>query len=151
MPRIPHAAVAIAIVAMLSTGPATAQGKSKFNWDALGTEFCRVTQLGDMAQIRPLLSNSLALEIEMAARSGQLQPGRTLFQSYKNEVPLCQASTRNAAVVAIERGVPNGGSPSWREYIVVVPEPDGSTRIDDVLFATRRSDTLRARLRQIRN
>jgi hypothetical protein len=30
---------------------------------------------------------------------------------------------------------------------VIVPEMDGSSRIDDVLFATRKSDTLRARLR----
>ena len=29
---------------------------------------------------------------------------------------------------------------------MIVPEADGTSRIDDVLFATRRSDTLRARL-----
>ncbi len=38
------------------------------------------------------------------------------------------------------------GGPSWSDYLVIVPATDGTMRIDDVLFATRRSDTLRARL-----
>jgi hypothetical protein len=59
------------------------------------------------------------------------------------------AHTRNAALVEIRRSGRNGAAPSWTEYLVVAPEPDGTTRIDDVLFATRRSDTLRARLRAI--
>jgi hypothetical protein len=69
-----------------------------------------------------------------------------LFQSYVNEVPNCTASTRNAALVEIRRSNAGGGAPSWTEYLVIVPERDGSSRVDDVLFATRRSDTLRARL-----
>ena len=32
------------------------------------------------------------------------------------------------------------------QYLEVVPEADGTTKIDNVLFATRRSDTLRSRL-----
>ena len=73
-----------------------------------------------------------------------MPPARVLFQTYTNEVPVCQAVTRNAAIVEIRRGAPGG--PGWSEYLVVVPAADGTTRIDDVLFATRRSDTLRARL-----
>ena len=46
--------------------------------------------------------------------------------------------------IEITRGQPGGAG--WREYLVVSPAADGTTRIDDVLFATRRSDTLRARL-----
>ena len=41
---------------------------------------------------------------------------------------------------------PRGAAPAWREWLVIVPERDGTTRIDDILFSTRRSDTLRARL-----
>ena len=37
-------------------------------------------------------------------------------------------------------------APAWTEYLVIVPEADGTSRVDDVLFASRRSDTLRARL-----
>ena len=74
-----------------------------------------------------------------------------MFQSYTNAVPVCKANTRNAALIEIQRSGPRGAPPSWTEYLVVVPEADGTTRIDDVLFATRRSDTLRARLRAIAN
>lgn len=52
--------------------------------------------------------------------------------------------TRNAALIEITRSGPKGAAPSWTEYLVVTPEADGGSRIDDVLFATRRSDTLRA-------
>lgn len=52
--------------------------------------------------------------------------------------------TISAAIVQVERSAPGG--PSWNEYLVIVPERDGTTRIDDVLFATRKSDTLRNRL-----
>ena len=69
-----------------------------------------------------------------------------LFQTYTNVVPVCEARTRNAALVEIRRSKPGGAAPSWTEYLVIVPEADGTSRIDDVLFATRRSDTLRARL-----
>jgi hypothetical protein len=69
-----------------------------------------------------------------------------LFQSYTNEVPVCEAQTRNAALVEITRSKEGGAPPSWTEYLVIVPERDGTSRIDDVLFASRKSDTLRARL-----
>ena len=71
---------------------------------------------------------------------------RQLFQSYTNLVPECEARTRNAALVEIRRSNAGGGAPAWTEYLVIVPQLDGTSRIDDVLFATRRSDTLRSRL-----
>jgi hypothetical protein len=71
-------------------------------------------------------------------------PPRAFFQAYDAEVG-CEPSTRNAALIEIRRSA-GGGSPSWTDYLVVVPERDGTTRIDDILFATRRSDTLRTRL-----
>jgi hypothetical protein len=73
-------------------------------------------------------------------------PPQVLFQSYTNVVPVCEARTRNAAIVEIRRSKAGGAHPSWTEYLVIVPEADGTSRVDDVLFATRRSDTLRARL-----
>jgi hypothetical protein len=51
-----------------------------------------------------------------------------------------------AALMADSIPRAGGGAPAWTEYLVVVPAPDGTTRVDDVLFATRKSDTLRARL-----
>ncbi len=135
-------------LALLIVHPAgAAERKSKFNWDALGAEFCRLTVAGDLAGMRDLLSDSLAEQIEYAAaRNPALPPARVLFQSYTNEVPVCQARTRNAAIIAINRSMPGGGAPAWTEYVEVVPEADGTTRVDNVLFATRRSDTLRSRL-----
>ena len=88
----------------------------------------------------------LQQDIDAAAPSRELMPARVLFQSYTNEVPVCEAHTRNAALVEINRSKPGGAPPAWTEYLVIVPEADGTSRIDDVLFATRRSDTLRARL-----
>jgi hypothetical protein len=69
-----------------------------------------------------------------------------LFQTYLNDVPICLVRTHTAALVEIRRSTPGGAAPAWSEYLGVVPERDGTTRIDDVLFATRRSDTLRSRL-----
>ena len=99
-----------------------------------------------MAGLRPLLSDDLARTIEAAAGNPALLPPQVLFQSYTNVVPVCEAHTRNAAIVEIRRSKPGGAPPAWTEYLVIVPEPDGTSRIDDVLFATRRSDTLRTRL-----
>ncbi len=124
-------------------GPAAAQD---FNWDALGTEFCRATLTGDLNQIAPLLSDSLTADIRATLGSPDMPPARVLFQTYLNEVETCQASTRNAALVEIKRAAFGVGGPSWSDYLVIVPATDGTMRIDDVLFATRRSDTLRARL-----
>jgi hypothetical protein len=135
---------AAALLLALAASPADAASKPRYDWDALGTEFCRLTLAGDLPGLRPLISDQLAADIQAAAGSPLMPPPRVLFQTYVNEVPLCQAVTRNAAIVEIRRGRPGGLG--WREYLVVVPAPDGTTRIDDVLFATRRSDTLRARL-----
>jgi hypothetical protein len=134
----------LATLAALAAAPVAAA--QKFDWDALGTEFCRATLAGNMAAVRPLITDSLAAAIEAAARNPNMPAPRVLFQSYTNEAPACEAHTRNAALVEIRRSTPGKSAPAWSEYLVVVPEADGSSRIDDVLFATRRSDTLRARL-----
>ena len=84
--------------------------------------------------------------LDAASANPKMLPARTLFQTYTNAVSECSASTRNVALVEIRRSKPGGAPPSWTEYLVIVPEPDGTSRIDDVLFATRKSDTLRARL-----
>jgi len=143
MSRLPRIVFAIVFAGLFSEPAAAA---SKYNWDALGAEFCRLSTAGDMAGLRPLLSAQLRQDIDAAALSSELMPARVLFQSYTNEVPVCTARTRNAALVEIKRSKPGGAPPNWTEYLVIVPEADGSSRIDDVLFATRRSDTLRARL-----
>ena len=143
-----HIRAAIMALALSGLASHAAEAQSKFNWDDLGAEFCRLTQADDMAGLLDLVTPELSSEIRRAASKTQIQPARTLFQSYTNEVPACQASTRNAAIVEIVRGVP-GGAPSWREYLVITPVADGTMRVDDVLFATRRSDTLRARLAQL--
>jgi hypothetical protein len=135
---------AAALLLALAAPPADAASGSRYDWDDLGTEFCRLTLMGDLPGLRPLLSDQLAADIEAAAGSPAFPPARILFQTYTNPVPVCQAVTRNAAIVEIRRSQPGG--PGWSEYLVVVPAMDGTTRIDDVLFATRRSDTLRARL-----
>ena len=143
--RFPPALAAIALAFLLAL-PATAAKRSKYDYDALGAEFCRLTLAGDMAGLRPLLSDELASAIEAAAARTQLLPPQVLFQSYTNVVPLCEARTRSAAIVEIHRSRPGGAAPAWSEYLVIVPQLDGTTRVDDVLFATRRSDTLRNRL-----
>lgn len=138
-------AAATAVAAALAfPGPAPAAGK--FDWDALGAEFCRLSTAGDLSGMRPILTQSLARDIEAAAAAGALPAPRVLFQTYTNEVPVCVAKTRSAAIVEIRRSRAGGGAPAWTEYLVIVPEMDGGSRIDDVLFATRRSDTLRNRL-----
>jgi hypothetical protein len=138
----------LAAALALAPLPAAAQA---FDWSALGAEFCARTAAGELAAVRPLISDSLAQEIAFAfARAGSTPPP-TLFQSYTNPAPQCSARTRNAAIVEIRRSGPDGAPPAWTEYLVVAPEADGTTRVDDVLFATRRSDTLRARLRALAN
>ncbi len=138
-----RAAAAFALAALATASPAAAA--QKFNWDALGAEFCRLSVAGDLAGLRPLLSAELNRAID-AAGNPPAMPPNVLFQSYTNEVPECTAHTRNVALVQIDRSKQGGAPPSWTEYLVIAPEADGSSRIDDVLFATRRSDTLRARL-----
>lgn len=136
-------------LAALALSAAAATAAQSFDWDALGAEFCARSTAGDLAGLVPLISPGLAQEIAFAyGRAGEPVPP-TLFQSYTNVVPVCQARTRNAALIEVTRSGPRGAAPAWTEYLVVAPEADGTTRIDDVLFATRRSDTLRARLRAI--
>lgn len=139
------AALGLGLV-LLAAAPAPAA--SKYNWDAIGIEFCKATLTGDMAAIRPLLTERLAQDVAFAAAAGnpQMPPPRVLFQTYITEVPICEVSTRNAALVEIRRSDPARAGMAWSEYLVIVPEMDGGSRIDDVLFATRKSDTLRARL-----
>jgi hypothetical protein len=138
--------VVVALMALALAAPAGAAQKTRYDWDALGAEFCRLSVAGDLAALRPLLTASLNQAIDAARANPNAMPARVLFQSYTNEVPVCSARTRNAALVEIVRSKPGGAPPSWKEYLVIVPEADGSSRIDDVLFATSRSDTLRARL-----
>lgn len=132
----------------IGRGPAAAQS---FDWDALGAEFCTLSTAGDFAAIKPLLSPALIRDIEYAFGVSGAPVPPTLFQSYANRVPVCTASTHNAAIVEIRRSGPRGAAPAWTEYLVVAPEADGTTKVDDVLFATRRSDTLRARLKALAN
>jgi hypothetical protein len=123
-------------------------GKSKYgyDWDEIGAEFCQLTLANDMEGMRPLLSTSLRELLAAAAANPEMPPARTLFQTFSTEVPECRAETRNAALVDITHSNRGGKAPAWTDMLVVTPEPDGSTHIDDVLFATRKSDTLRARL-----
>lgn len=137
----------IALAALVACA-ATAAEAQRFNWDALGIEFCRRTLAGDLAGMQPILSRQLQQDIQAAAGSSAMPPPRVLFQTYTNEVPVCEVRTRSAAIVEIRRSNPGGAGPAWTEYLVVAPAADGTTRVDDVLFATRRSDTLRARLHQ---
>ncbi len=140
--------ILVTALAALAATPAVAA--QRFNYDALGAEFCRLSVAGDRAGLRPLLTAALNQAVDAAAGRPQTLPPQVLFQSYTNVVPECTARTRNAALVEIDRSKPGGAPPSWTEYLVIVPEADGVSRIDDVLFATRRSDTLRARLEFLR-
>ncbi|MBP7243343.1 hypothetical protein [Amaricoccus sp.] len=147
MRRARPALIAGATALALGAGPA-ASAATGFDWDELGARFCEVSTSGSLAEMRPLLTDALVQEITFAfARAGEAPPP-TLFQTYSDPVPVCRATTRNAALVEIVRSGARG-TPAWTEYLVVVPETDGTTRIDDVLFATRRSDTLRARLKAL--
>jgi hypothetical protein len=143
--RQPLIAAAL-LAAAFATSAASAESKSRYDWDALGTEFCRLTLAGDLEGMTDILTPSLLRDIQAASANPRMPEPSVLFQSYINDVPVCEAHTRNAAIVAITRSMPGGKAPAWTEYIEVVPMPDGTTRIDNVLFATRRSDTLRARL-----
>lgn len=134
----------------LGAAASAAPAASEFDWDVLGREFCARTLTGSVEAVLPLLTDSLRRDIAFAfGRDGGPVPA-TLFQTYANDVPVCGARTRNAALIEITRSG-RGGAPAWTEYLVVVPEADGTTRIDDVLFGTRRSDTLRNRLRTLAN
>jgi hypothetical protein len=133
---------AAAAVAVAVASCAEAQ---RFDWDHIGEAYCQAAQAGDLRSLGPALSPSLRRMMEGAAQRGDVPP-RLLLQAY--DAPAhCAARTRNAAIVEVRRE-PAGGA-GWTDYLVMVPEADGSTRIDDILFATRRSDTLRERLRML--
>ena len=132
----------LAALAALAAAPAAAA--PRYDYDALGAEFCRLSVAGDLAGLRPLFTAELNRAIDAAAANPATLPPQVLFQTYTNVVPVCSATTRNAAIVEIRRSKPGGAA--WSEYLVIVPQIDGTSRVDDVLFATRRSDTLRARL-----
>ena len=87
-------------------------GGAKYNWDAIGVAFCQATLAGDMAAIRPLITDSLAQNIQAAAAAGNpaMPPSRVLFQTYINVVPGCEVQTRNAALVEMRRSKPGGGA-----------------------------------------
>lgn len=138
----------LAAAAALWLGSAATAAQT-FDWDDLGAEFCARTSAGDLAGMVPLLSPGLLAEIRLAYGRVGSSPPPTLFQTYANPVPVCTATTRSAAMIEVQRSGPRGAAPAWTEYVVVAPEADGTTRIDDVLFATRRSDTLRARLQAL--
>jgi hypothetical protein len=133
------------ILAALIAAAATPSAAQRFNWDQLGQDFCRYSAANDLPNLNRIITPDLAAMIQAAysRRQGELPP-RVFFQAYDAEVD-CEAATRNAALVEIRRRG-GGGVPAWSDYLVVVPERDGTTRIDDILFATRRSDTLRTRL-----
>lgn len=141
------AATLLAACAVAGSFVAPARAGTAFDYDALGEEFCRLTLAGDLADLRPLLSRQLAVALDQAAGNPALPPAEVLFQTYLTPVPRCAARTVNAALVQITRSQPDGTG--WNDYIVVVPEPDGQTRIDDVLFAIRKSDTLMSRLQAL--
>lgn len=148
-PRITGLVAAATLLASALTGAGAAGAetkRTKFDWDALGAEFCRLTLAGDYAGMQDILTPSLIAQIAAASANPEMPGPRTLFQSYTNEVPVCEAKTRNAAIVAVTRSNAGGAAPTWTEYVEVVPEADGTTRIDNILFATKRSDTLRSRL-----
>jgi hypothetical protein len=132
------------ILAALIAAVATPSAAQRFNWDHIGEDFCRFSATNDLPNLNRIITPGLASLIQAAyrRRQGQLPP-RVFFQAYDAEVD-CEASTRNAALIEIRRS--GGGTTGWTDYLVVVPERDGTTRIDDILFATRRSDTLRTRL-----
>lgn len=143
MQRLGTAALAI-VLGTASAAPAAAQ---RFDWSEIGTAFCRHAVAGDVAALGPLMTAPLRQLVEAAARRGNASP-RFFVQSYDAAATGCAVRTRNAALVEIERSVP-GSNQRWIDYLVMVPEADGGTRIDDILFSTRRSDTLRARLAQV--
>lgn len=138
----------IAMVAAFAYAtPQTLHAEGKFNWDDLGAEFCRLTVAGDMNAMPTVLAPSLVALINRAAAKSEIPTARTLFQTYQNEVAGCTANTISPAIVGIRREA-SSGAPAWTDQLVVAPQMDGTSRIDDVLFATRRSDTLRARLKK---
>jgi hypothetical protein len=132
--------------AALAVGMASCVEAQRFDWNDVGQTFCRAAVAEDLSGMEQILSPSLRQLIERAAQQAEVRP-RLLLQAYDAPASGCSVRTRNAAIVEVRRESPGG--PGWTDYLVMVPEVDGTTRIDDILFATRRSDTLRARLRLV--
>ncbi|HLS58373.1 MAG TPA: hypothetical protein VK022_01980 [Paracoccaceae bacterium] len=120
---------------------ASAEPSPQYDWDAIGRDFCRAAVSRDLDALAPVVTPELGWLLGQA--EGRVPP-QYLFQGYDVEGASCTPRTRNAALIDIRRDVEGGTG--WVDTLVVVPEADGSTRIDDILFGTRRSDTLRARL-----
>jgi hypothetical protein len=133
-----------AVAALLVATAGCAAERPLFDWDEIGSAFCRSAVAEDVAGLGPILTPSLRSLIEQAHARGPVPP-RLLLQGYDIAAPGCTARTRNAAIVDIAREGAEGER--WRDQLVMVPERDGSTRIDDILYGTRPSDTLRERLR----
>ena len=128
--------------------PPPAPPRSKYDWDALGAEFCRAD-----ARRRPRRPPPAAHRRRSPGRSRRRRPNPELLPPQRAVPELHQRGARSArrtpATPRWSRSTaasPAARAPSWTEYLVIVPEADGTSRIDDVLFATRRSDTLRGRL-----
>ena len=132
--------VVLALLAGLS-GCAPATEPTRYDWDPIGREFCRAALAEEVGALGARVTPELASLL--AAAEGRV-PARLLLQGYDAAATGCSVRTRNAALVEIRRDV--AGGPGWVDTLVMVPEADGSTRIDDILFGTRPSDTLRARL-----
>lgn len=133
-----------AAAALVAATAGCAAERPLYNWDEIGAEFCRHVVAEDIAGLGPLLTPSLRSLIARASARGPVPP-RLLLQGYDLPASGCTARTRNAAIVDIAREAP--GRATWQDQLVMVPERDGSTRIDDILFGTRSTDTLRERLR----
>jgi hypothetical protein len=132
--------------AAIAAGMVSCAEAQRFDWDDIGQAFCQAALAEDLRGLGPILSPALRQMIEGAARNGDVPP-RLLLQAYDAPAAGCTVRTRNAAIIEVRRE-PHGGA-GWTDYLVMVPEADGSTRIDDILFATRRNDTLRERLRLV--
>ncbi len=78
------------LVGLARAAPAAAA--SKYDWNAIGIEFCKATLTGDITAVAPLLTDSLLRDIDfaMAAGSAEMPPARVLFQTYTTEVPVCE-------------------------------------------------------------
>ena len=137
MRRVPAAVLAAALG---TAAPAAAD----YNWNELAAEFCRLTLTGDLPALRPLISDGSPPTSPPPAPTPRCRPPACCSRPTPTR---CRSGAH--AQRRDRRGPPQqrrGGGAAWTEYLVIVPERDGTTRIDDVLFATRRSDTLRARL-----
>ena len=126
---------------------------SRYNWDAIGVEFCKATLTGDITAVAPLLTNSLAPRHRRRDGGRQFRDAsgaRVVPDLHDRGAGLRGADPQRGARRDPAQRSGARRTSAWSEYLVIVPEMDGGSRIDDVLFATRKSDTLRARLAAVR-